>query len=166
MGAGNNPRGCLAQVIVILLMRSPWLQLRVSPLHASPSILSANVTLPSGFTVPPCRLSSTPPRSPFSHNDKEKNDALREISRKDIPTRSSTNAQDANRSRWHTNQRLIKDACAHGGSSTVLCIAYKIQSALAADQEEERLNPKGESFSWAMLAKKRNLCRGRATRAV
>lgn len=42
----------------------------------------------------------------------------------------------------------------NGGSSTVLYIAYRVQPALAPDQEEKRLNPKGEPFRWAILAKK------------
>lgn len=70
-------------------------------------------------------------------------------------TRSSANTETkANLSHQHMNDRLIKNACTHGGSSTVLYIAYQVQSALALNQEEKNLNPKEKSFSWAIFAKK------------
>lgn len=57
--------------------------------------------------------------------------------------------KDANRSHEHTSQRLIKNA-----EGPLLYIAYRVQAALAPEQDEKRLNPKGKPFSRAIFAKK------------
>lgn len=128
VGVGNNLRGCLSGHCDSPHAAPRSAAVCVSPLHTSPSILSANVTLLSAFTVPPCRLSNTLHVPSPLVMTKEKKDTTTRISERETSllryeTKGSARGQkDANRSHEHTNQRLIKNACAHGGSTTLHCI--------------------------------------------